>query len=276
MADDPKDTALAPLPSPETLLSTNTGAAVSSFADRIAKGAYPIPAWIREVKQPNGAIVKRDPEIVKATVEVIVLRGLSIGTDPFSALEDFYEVKGRLGMTARGMTACVRRHKDCIQFSPGAREEPTADGKGKTIVGYCIVQRRGMDKPMTVEFSWGDAVRAKYPERNSKYNEDPKAMLKARAVSIAARDFFPDALRGMSYSTEELEDIREAEVVPPKEKPPEPPPAGAPATEEKVARKRAPKVKEEAPPVVDAQFTEPEAVPQDAPPADDTASGPML
>lgn len=238
---------LTVLPSSMALLSTAVGHAVDSFAARIAMGAYPIPAWIREKS--------RDPEVIKATVAVIALRGHSLGLDPFTSMEDFYEIKGRMGLMSRGIAAVILNSGLCAKWEAGCREEPTRDGKGTTLVGYCKSTRKGMD-PQETTFSWADAVRAKYPEKNNKYNEDPKAMLTARAISMMGRNLYPDVMRGMAYSVEELHDIDG-----PPDKRIEAVPVPKPGETVETGPKPRGRKKAEAPAVVDAAFTPPSSTP---------------
>lgn len=224
---------------------------VDAFAKRLIDGNYPLPAWIKATKSPE------------ATASTIILRGLSLGMEPFTALEAFYEIKGRMGLYASSMAARVLASGKCTAWNVTI-EKGAGDEKAVAIVRGA---RKGM-APFEVRYSWADAVQQGYATTNPKYKSDPKAMLKARAIAIACRENFPDVLRGMNYAVEEIEDFKEADVVKP-----ETPPVGE-ATQTRVARKKkdAPAEAPAAePPVVDATFTPPETPP--APAGDDDLDG---
>lgn len=231
---------------------------VDAFAKRLVEGNYPLPAWIKATKSPE------------ATASTIILRGLSLGMEPFTALEAFYEIKGRMGLYASAMAARVLSSGKCGAWNVSVEKGPDDKNPVIAIVKGC---RKGM-APFEVRYSWADAVQQGYTASNQKYRSDPKGMLSARAIAIACRNNFPDVLRGMNYAKEELEDFKDAEVVKA-----DPPPVGE-AKQERVVRKKkvdTAATPQEAPasqeaPTVDAEFTPPavEGAPSDG---DDDLNG---
>lgn len=225
---------------------------VDSFAKRLLSGKYPIPAWIT---------AKGNPE---ATVSTIILRGLSLGMEPFTALEAFYEIKGRMGLYASAMAARVLASGVCEGWSVSVEKGDAAD----KVVAVCRGKRKGM-QPFEVRYSFADAERAGYVAQNAKYKSDPKAMLKARAIAIACRENFPDVLRGMNYAAEEIEDFVEVGVVE-KSTPPDAPKPGEGTVEQKAPRRRTAPAKKAVtepeeqpePEVIDAEFSTDNAEPE--------------
>jgi hypothetical protein len=66
--------------------------------------------------------------------------------------------------------------------------------------------RRDKATPITRRFSIGEAKRASLLGKPGPWQEYPSRMLRMRARSFAARDAFPDVLRGIR-AVEELRDI---------------------------------------------------------------------
>lgn len=64
---------------------------------------------------------------------------------------------------------------------------------------------RPKHKPMVLSFSIEDAKRAGLLAKPGPWQQYPAAMLLNRAVSALCRAYFPDGLRGCSYTPEELE-----------------------------------------------------------------------
>jgi hypothetical protein len=69
-----------------------------------------------------------------------------------------------------------------------------------------VWQRRRSDEPTTTVFTMPDAERAGLTKNNPNWQRYPANMLRARAISNAARMGWPDILNGL-YSAEEMRDV---------------------------------------------------------------------
>ena len=129
-----------------------------------------------------------------------ILYGAEAGLSPLQALQGIYVISGRPAMYARTMLA--------ITLSAG-HEVWTEDSTDSRVI--VCGRRRGSSQVERVVWTLDRAKRAGYT-KNAKYNSDPQAMLKARADSDICRRIAPDALLGMAYSAEELQDEEAATV----------------------------------------------------------------
>ncbi len=146
--------------------------------------------------------------IAAQTVGYVVRYGLGLGLAPEVSLNGIFVIGGRPSMYAEQMVALIKSHGHGHRVT-----ERTAD--------RCVVEvrRRSETDWEQFEFTIDDAIRAGHVpgkgknvgkddwKGNEKYNSDPKAMLYARASSIACKTKFPDTLRGMA-TYEELQDER--------------------------------------------------------------------
>lgn len=118
------------------------------------------------------------------------LYGREIGMGPVTALSHINIIQGKATLSAEGMVAVVRAagHSITGKSSP----------HGARVQG----RRRDNGDEMTLEFTEADRARAGL---NTKpWQQYPKAMFWARAVSQLCRELFPDVLSGLSYIAEEI------------------------------------------------------------------------
>lgn len=123
-----------------------------------------------------------------------ILYGAEAGLSPLQALQGVYVISGKPAMYARTLMAVVL----------GAGHQVWTESESDTRVIVCG-RRRGSDQIERAIWTIDRAKKAGYT-RNSKYQTDPQAMLLARAQSDVCRRVAPDALLGMAYSVEELQD----------------------------------------------------------------------
>lgn len=137
----------------------------------------------------------------RADVLVTLLLGAEVGLSPMMSLRSIYVVKGKPTMSADLMVAICLASPLCEYFR--RLEDPPEDAE-------VYVTRRAGDKEMRATFTMEDAEKAKLVRTDSTWTKHPKAMLRARAKSILARDVYPDLLHGF-YSSEEAEEFDEDE-----------------------------------------------------------------
>jgi hypothetical protein len=99
-------------------------------------------------------------------------------------------------------------HEEYYRVGAGLHvaELSSDDLKQPTTAAVCAFLRRGRAAAFTARFAIADAQRAHLIGKAGPWTEYPQIMLKMRARMFAARDAFPDLLRGVR-AAEELVDI---------------------------------------------------------------------
>lgn len=131
------------------------------------------------------------PEAVAAAI----LLGDEIGIGPMFALSHISVVEGKPTPSAELMRALVLRAGHELWTE-------TADERRAVVQG----RRRDSERIEQVAWSIDDARRAGLLRRGSGWEKYPRAMLVARATAELCRRVFPDAIGGLSYLAEELQD----------------------------------------------------------------------
>lgn len=125
-----------------------------------------------------------------ANIVTATLYGREIGLGPVASLSHINVIQGKATLSAEGMVAVVRSRGHIITGK--------ASSAGARVTG----KRADNGNEMTFEFSEKDRQRAGL---NSKtWDQYPKSMYWARAVSQLCRQLFPDVLAGISYTAEEI------------------------------------------------------------------------
>jgi len=130
-------------------------------------------------------------------VLVAVQTGAEVGLKPMQALQGIAVINGRPAIWGDAMWALVMSHPDFEWF-----KDDNTDTKSTVIV-----KRRGQPE-ITRSFSMDDAKRAGLSGKAGPWTTNPKRMMQMRARSFAARDLFPDALKGIK-SVEEVSDYQD-------------------------------------------------------------------
>lgn len=148
-----------------------------------------VPAHFRPKGQSEDAV-----RVAQASATAAILFGAEAGLTPMQALQGIYVISGKPAMYARVMLA--------VTLAQGHEvwTEELTDTKA-VVCG----RRRGSEHVEKVTWTLERASKAGYTS-NKKYATDPQAMLLARAQSDVCRRIAPDAILGMAYSVEELED----------------------------------------------------------------------
>lgn len=123
-----------------------------------------------------------------------IVTGLGMGLDPLAALRSMDVIQGTPALRALTIRAIVQSHGHEIWVEESTSHRAIVKGR-----------RKGFDK---VETSVWDMERARGLNLTNKPNwkNQPGVMLVARATSEVGRLIAADALLGMAYSIEELED----------------------------------------------------------------------
>jgi hypothetical protein len=128
----------------------------------------------------------------------VILAGESLGLNAATALMNIYNVNGMPSMKADLKLALAKRHPEYAGCEIDANTE------------RCIVKMKRRNEngteSITSTFTIEDAKRAGLFPKKDNWRMYPQRMLKARAISYAVNDLFPDIVFGM-LSSEEAQDI---------------------------------------------------------------------
>ena len=167
------------------------------------------------VVRPEDAVAARNPEDlfryaqwaakigfcgVKSPEEACVrmATGMEAGLRPWASLRGVYVFNGRPSLYAEQLVAaCVGKPDLCEYFILTESTEERAT---------YTTRRRGAPEPVTMSFSADDAKRARLWGKPGPWTEHPRAMLRARAKTILAREVYPDLLAGI-YSPDEISEF---------------------------------------------------------------------
>lgn len=128
-------------------------------------------------------------------ITAAILVGQEIGLSPMAALRSIVMVHGTPSLTANAMRGIVQAkgHKIWVE----------SESATKAVV---CGQRLGDDKVQRSEWTIQRADQAGFPAKNPNWKSQPQNMLVSRATSTLARMIAADALLGLAYSKDELED----------------------------------------------------------------------
>lgn len=127
-----------------------------------------------------------------ANVLVVLMGARTLNISAFQALQSIIVIEGKLSMAADMMRALMIRAGHKVRVVERTAKRAVVE-----------VHRHDRDTPYRAEFTFEDAVAAKLIKKEN-YEKYLKAMLVARATSIAWRDECPDIAYGVSYTPEEL------------------------------------------------------------------------
>lgn len=123
-----------------------------------------------------------------------VLTGAELGLSPMQSLQGIYVIGGKPALYARMMQAVVMAAGHELWVEESTDNKAVVSGR-----------RRGSSHEERVVVTMDMARKAGWTS-NKKYQSEPDTMLLARAYSRICRRIAPDALAGVPYSVEELED----------------------------------------------------------------------
>jgi hypothetical protein len=126
----------------------------------------------------------------------IVSKAKSLGINPLEALNGgLYFVQGKVGMSSEMMACLIRQAGHSI----------TKDAKSNNSQVILHGKRADNGDTWTIVFSMEDAKRAGIAKMM--YDKYPGVMLYNRAMSMLARQLFPDVIKGAGYTHDELREI---------------------------------------------------------------------
>ena len=140
-------------------------------------------------------------KLTRAQVAIILQLGDELGLAPLQAVQGCAIVHGRPGPMYQTALAVVQASGKLESYE---EIDGDLDEEGRPIFVNVTVKRVGAAKPVTMRFSWKDAIRAGLL-KNPTWTKYPRDMLRNRAGGRALKIGFADVLAGIALA-DELED----------------------------------------------------------------------
>jgi hypothetical protein len=152
---------------------------------------------------------------------VAMQMGMELGLSPMQALSSIAVINGRGGLWGDGLLAVIVAsplyvsHDEYYEVGGQRRDGLVPDDwKSDTTVAVCTFTRRGRPQPTTRRFTVGQAKKAGLTTKDGTWQTYPDRMLAMRARGFAARDTFPDLLRGIKTAEELLDTPADSDPLP--------------------------------------------------------------
>jgi hypothetical protein len=131
-------------------------------------------------------------------VAACILTGREIGIGPMESLQKIHVIDGRPALSSELMRSLVLKAGHELRFPVLTDTKVTAEGR-----------RAGSDSWTSVTWTMQEANRIGVTGKAT-WKQYPRQMLSARATAELCRLLFPDALGGITYLPDEIEDERPA------------------------------------------------------------------
>ena len=128
--------------------------------------------------------------------------GAEVGMSPMQAIQSIAVVNGMPSIWGDAQKALCLNSPLCEYIIETYEGEPFNDD----FKAVCKTKRKGQAE-VVEEFSVADAKKAGLWGKTGTWTAYPKRMIKYRARSFALRDAFPDVLKGLTHSAEEMEGL---------------------------------------------------------------------
>ncbi len=146
----------------------------------------------------KSAMVPKDYKDSPANIILAVQMGAELGLRPMQSLQNIAVINGRPSVWGDAMLALCKTHPAYIST------EEIWSGSGDDYGATCTMIRRG-EPPVVRTFTIAQAKKAALWGKTGPWQQYPDRMLQMRARGFAARDAYPDKLRGL-VSVEEAQD----------------------------------------------------------------------
>lgn len=135
---------------------------------------------------------------------MILMRGRELGLTAMQSFASINVIEGKTSMSAELIVAKVKQKRDVCRYFR------FVDGDEKKAVFE--THREGDPEPTTLEYTWEDAVRMKFADKDN-YKKQPANMLRWRCAVALARLVYPELTLGLVDSDEAQVIARETKVV---------------------------------------------------------------
>lgn len=138
---------------------------------------------------------------------VAIATGMELGLKPMQALRNIVVIQGKPTFSADGAFAVVRNHPEY-----GGIEWIKQDAQEASCKITRVSKGGQLKETFVGSFSMKEAAAAGLANKDN-WKHYPARMLRARALSFACRDAFPDVLNGL-YTPEEIREVTEVQQEP--------------------------------------------------------------
>jgi hypothetical protein len=159
-------------------------------------------------------IVPKDFRNKPYNVLIAAQHAMECGVPWLTGVQGTAIINGRPGFYGDLMLAVVIsspvyvKHVEYYEVKGERRAGLVADDwKNDETAAVCVCWRRGQEEPTMRRFNVGQAKKARLLTKEGPWTEYPDRQLQMRARAFALRDTFPDVLKGMTHSAEELRDL---------------------------------------------------------------------
>ena len=135
-----------------------------------------------------------------AETAAAILTGFELGLSPMASVRSIFIISGTPGMYAKSMVAVVQSRGHQVWIPEQSADRVVVRGR-----------RRGEEHIYETVWDRARVVTAKLTS-NAKYQESPQQMMVARGQAEICRQVAADALHGIPYAVEELDDFPAAPV----------------------------------------------------------------
>ena len=135
-----------------------------------------------------------DAAATTAQVTAVIVSGRELGMEPMASLRSIDVINGTPALRAVTLRAILLAHGHDIWVEEATNNRATVSG-----------QRAGSDRVQTITWTMDDAKKRNLDGKPN-WRKQPRNMLIARATGDVARLVAADALLGIPYTVEELED----------------------------------------------------------------------
>jgi len=145
-----------------------------------------------------------DIDVMTAKAFTAMQLGAEVGMSPMQSIQSIAVVNGMPTIWGDAQKALVINSPLCEYIKESFAGEPYED----SFKAICKVKRVGHDE-IVAEFSVADAKAAQLWSKSGTWQTHKKRMMQYKARSFALRDGFPDVLKGLTHSAEEMEGIED-------------------------------------------------------------------
>jgi hypothetical protein len=182
----------APLPEFPLSLWADEFLATARISAELARTRF-VPESLWVFRKRDGQDIF-DAQATTAQVTAVIVSGRELGLDPMAALRSIDVINGTPALRAVTLRAILLAHGHDIWVEEATNYRATVSG-----------QRAGSDRVQSITWTMDDAKKRNLDGKPN-WRKMPRNMLVARATSDVARLVAADALLGIPYTVEELED----------------------------------------------------------------------
>lgn len=135
---------------------------------------------------------------------MILMRGRELGLTAMQSFASINVIEGKTSMSAELIVAKVKQRRDVCRYFR------FVDGDDKKAIFE--THREGDPEPTTLEYTWEDAVRMKFADKDN-YKKQPANMLRWRCAVALARLVYPELTLGLVDNDEAKIIAQESRVV---------------------------------------------------------------